>query len=134
MNWGKDIVAIAGALDSTKFGKIISFFYQSGSRNSDDGLATIGIIAEYGFDLIIKMSLRGVKNLSLSKDAVGPLQFGEFFIEDISDRGWEQVKYELLDEDGYFTCRCSDIQFLSVSRKTELGPTELWAIEPTPEQ
>lgn len=134
MNWGKDIEAIAGALDSTKFGKITSFLYQSKLENSDDELAAMDITAEYAFDLIIKMSLRGVTNLNMSKDAVGPLQFGEFFIEDISDRGWEQVKYELTDESEDFACRCSDIQFLSVSRKTELGLTELWAIEPTPEQ
>lgn len=134
MNWEKDIEAIAGALNSTEFEKITSFLYRSESKNSDDELATIDITAEYGVDLIIKMSLRGVTNVSLSKDAVGPLQFGELFIEDISDRGWEQVNYELFDELEDFACRCSDIQFLSVFRKSDLGPTEVWAIEPAPKR
>lgn len=86
------------------------------ARNDDADTPSLDleIEAEYGMNARIRLRFGNVRRLHLPDLSHGLLQFGECWIEDVSDRGWEYVKYELIDEIEEWECAFETLTILGL--------------------
>ncbi|HOW74172.1 MAG TPA: hypothetical protein PKY77_26515 [Phycisphaerae bacterium] len=84
--------------------------------DADTPRLDLDIEAGYGNDAKIRLRLGNVRQLRLPDLSYGQLQFGECWFVDVSDRGWEYIKYELSDEIEEWECGFETLTVLGVDR------------------
>ena len=114
MSWYSDIEAKLGKCDTRKFNAIKKLTLHSVVSDNDYHSLNLDILLIYYPDTLIDMTFVEIQDFKLPPVLGGQMSFGELFIEDIRDRGYENVNYKICDELKGPSFYCRDIMVNNV--------------------
>lgn len=125
--WPEEIQRIVGDFNSGEFHSIREFHATSTDAEDDDDYSTeVRMIVAYGDRWLLDMQLCRASGFTISGGRT--MALGELFIDDVSERGWEALRYHLFDEVGSFKAYCEDIRFLTLWEQEGTETQQVWPV------
>ncbi|QDU41583.1 hypothetical protein Mal52_00360 [Symmachiella dynata] len=103
----------ANCLERVVFATYKSYMPDSRSMCNDFDLQVIYIGAPDKF-YIVRMYITRASNIEIAMLSYGALYFDDLFIDDVSGRQMEGVKYHFADEGGNFSFYCNEVEVKSI--------------------